>query len=120
MLTSGLAWRVLSRSGEKCTGVSLEDKRQLRMANAVEPLERDVPDLWKTCSVVAPGGFEGPWPIILGIAVCLESARHGRILVAQTCRTWGRCGIHPKMFSIIGIEKVLKTTPVGLMSQNTL
>lgn len=39
MLTSGLVWRALSRSGEKLTGVSLEDKRHLIVANAGESLE---------------------------------------------------------------------------------
>lgn len=66
MRTSGLAWRALTRSGEKCTGVSLEDKRQLRIAKAVAPLQRDEPNLRKTCSEVPSGGLEVPWPIVLG------------------------------------------------------
>lgn len=67
MITSGLAWRLLTKSGEKCTGTLLEDKGQLRMAKAVCIAgERDVPDLRKTCSVVPLGFLEGPWPIVPG------------------------------------------------------
>lgn len=69
MLTSGLAWRLLIKSGEKCTGASLENQCQLKMVNAAAPPERDAPDLRKTCSVVPLGVLEGPWPIVPGNVV---------------------------------------------------
>lgn len=64
-ITSGLAWRALTRSGENRTGVSLLGvRRSSRDANCTD-LESY---LVKTCCVLEGAGFEEPEPI-LGTAI---------------------------------------------------